>query len=92
MTSEDLFDDVVLTPLERRRWKQLRRQLETGQTGPRLTPRGVGMAVAVVLLIGGAVFGGPAGVAAVAAYLVLCLGAYGLQQLLWRPGRAPEAT
>ncbi|HZZ46080.1 MAG TPA: hypothetical protein VFE65_04290 [Pseudonocardia sp.] len=92
MTSDDLFDDVVLTPLERRRWKRLRRQLETGQTGPQITPRGIAVSVAVVLLIGGAVLGGPAGVAAVAAYLVFCLGLYGLQRLLWRSGREPEVS
>jgi hypothetical protein len=48
--------------------------------------------VAVVLLIGGGVLGGPAGVTAVAVYLVLCLGLYGLQRLLWRPGREPEVS
>jgi len=87
MAPGDIAHDAQLTPLERRRWKQLQRQLEADETSSAETRRAIRIiaAVAVLLLfLVGAVLGGLLGVIAVAAYIGLSLVLWGIYCVVWR--------
>ncbi len=96
MAPEHLADDVVLSSLERRRWKQLQRRLEpddSGASSARRTFRIIAVAVVLALLVAGAVLGGSAGVVAVLVYVDVSLTLWGLHRVLWRsaPAAGPGA-
>jgi hypothetical protein len=92
MAPGDMAHDATLTPLERRRWKQLQRQLEaddtssagTHRTRIRITAGGV-----LALLLAGAALGGSVGATAVIAYIGLTLALYGFHRVVWR-NRSPQ--
>jgi hypothetical protein len=73
-----------LTPLERRRWKQLERQLRTGDRPTSRSTLLVVIAGAALMLTTGAAVGGAVAVAAVATYLCVSAALWGLFRLLWR--------
>jgi len=84
--------DARLTPLERRRWKQLQRQLEADDTrgvGIRRSFILIGAGAVLALLVAGVVLGGPVGATAVIAYLGLSVALYGLYRIVWR-NRPPQ--
>jgi len=87
MAPGDMAHDAKLTPLERRRWKQLRRQLEADETSSAETRRAIriiaGSAV-LLLFLAGAVLGGLLGVIAVAVYIGLSLVLWGFYRVVWR--------
>ena len=92
MAPGDMAHDATLTPLERRRWRQIQRQLEADdacgiairRTFIRITAGGV-----LALLLAGALLGGSVGAAAVIAYIGLSLALYGFYRVVWR-NRPPQ--
>ena len=80
--------DAILTPYERRCWKQLQRQLEAGDLGrarSRSSRRTVAVLVAVgvvLSLLAAAAIGGAVAVAAVVAYLCVSLTLWTLARLV----------
>jgi len=78
--------DAILTPYERRCWKQLQRQLEAGDLGrARSSRRTVAVLVAVgvaLSLLAAAAIGGAVAVAAVVAYLCVSLTLWTLARLV----------
>lgn len=92
MAPGDMAHDATLTPLERRRWKQLQRQLEaddTASVGIRRTFIVIGAGGVLALLVAGAVLGGPVGATAVIAYIGLSVALYGFYRVVWR-NRPPQ--
>jgi hypothetical protein len=90
MAPGEMAHDARLTPLERRRWKQLQRQLEAddaSRVGIRRASRSMAAALVLLLLLAGASLGGPVGIAAVVAYIGLSLVLWGVYRVVWR--RAP---
>jgi hypothetical protein len=90
MAPGEMAHDARLTPLERRRWKQLRRQLEAddaSSVGIRRASRSMAAALVLLLLLARASLGGPVGIAAVVAYIGLSPVLWGIYRVVWR--RAP---
>lgn len=82
--------DTTLTPYERRRWKQLRRQLEAdAPPGRARRGRRLAAVVALLALLGTGVVGGTVAMDAVALYLTVFLAMWGLHRLVWRGAPTP---
>jgi hypothetical protein len=86
MASEDLADDRPLTRLERRRWKQLQRQLVNDDIniGLRRTVRRITIGAILALLVVGVTLGGVPGAAAVLAYVGVFVALSALYKVVWR--------
>jgi hypothetical protein len=91
MASEDLADNRPLTRLERRRWKQLQRQLVNNDIniGLHRTFRRITIGAILALLVAGATLGGVLGAAAVLAYVGVFLALSALYKVVWR--RVPHS-
>jgi len=87
MASGEMAHDAKLTPLERRRWKQLQRQLEADESssaGTRRAIRAIAAGAILLLFLAGALFGGLPGATAVAAYLLLSVLLWSFYRVVWR--------
>jgi hypothetical protein len=92
MAPGDMAHDATLTPFERKRWKQLQRQLEADDTpsvGIRRTFIRIAAGGVLALLLAGAALGGSVGATAVIAYIGLSLALYGFHRVVWR-NRPPQ--
>jgi hypothetical protein len=87
MAPGEMAHDAKLTPLERRRWKQLQRQLEAEEScsaGTKRAIRAIAGGAILLLFLAGALFGGLLGATAVAAYILLSVLLWSLYRVVWR--------
>jgi hypothetical protein len=87
MAPGEMAHDAKLTPLERRRWRQLQRQLEADEcssAGTRRAIRTIAGGTILLMFLAGAVFGGMLGVTAVAAYVLLSVLLWSFYRVVWR--------
>lgn len=84
-----MHTDPTLTPYERKRWKQLRRQLETGKVR-NTRPRWLAAVAVTLALLVAAVLGGGIAAVAVAGYLIVSLALWSLYRAVRHIGPPPE--